>query len=1640
MPKDVIGPDPEVVGTGGEVDGMVMALIESASDGDTEVRKAFHAAIRDLGKQQPTLVLTSCEKYLHDHKKLDLQHRIILIQIMRDVVYDAMDHLPPKLAERIVRLAADEMTFKQEIMKDWQSAASSLIVSIGSVYGQIVLDVIKDMFTPGVVPHYFVIKTLADFAATNAFAVVPALPEIIGRCLPMLGMIRHDNMRWVFSVAFSKFCDAILNYTANKERAGDQSITIDRFSEPIYSAFEVLHGVWFNSKEVRLRMAVIEALGLMAHILKREKLQQVLEKLIPSIIGQFKGKLASDMLPLTQGLCTVLDAATKEGDTMLEPQLEFLLTNLQPLLLFFPSATDQAQTRNFNELLRCFEKLCIPFSEKLVAFLFLKLEIRDERTRIGTLLCLKHLINSSGEHLRNKKELIVTGLKPLLEEPSLKVKQTLATVIVAMAHHDYLSLEGGEALVRFIVDQSAIPDHICNPPMAKDKKKKPLADDEVTPLQLRQMCDNIILMSSRTIGCMDLVLWPFLLQFIVPVEYTEALPVLCQALTTLGDKLSDAESDSYDIDFETEVNLPSPHEIFARLLVVIGQPLHRKRGMEALKLLQAMSVNIHENVEELWDAIIPKLTEYLQENSGNADEWQVKHQSTWEDLILKLLSKTLDAIASEGWVVRLGEALTNHFTFYPNQSEAKSLISKYLGVVMRKATKQDFLEKTLVALFESVDHTSQMERDGCAKGFGFCASSHLDTVIEQLVQLTKRDMIRKSTGFLGMLKDKSEAEVARIKATIMLTWGYVTLFAPPSQIGSRIEVRVMASILPHFSNVRETLVKENLIRCVELIGKALHPSHLKGETVNLLRRSELLGFMEQYMKMESPTMITTETRALCMDACAALIELEPTLSEADLHQLLEVSVGCVFDIALPAEGDEKTQALIDKARKSLGGLFAVVIRKDPTMDCLKSVYKHLAPYIVSVKDHQREHMMAAVHDVLEVLYTRTKEKALHAPTSSGATPMSGFGKLLADLIPRCADPSLSVRQHALGSIMTLLHIRRVYEGDMNEDDPIINAIPKLQARAQSGESQPLFSVMNDLSKVLAKKISSSELLDLIYPLFEGLMDVFTDSGDGCCVVVNGLFKQRGAELENDVDAMLDGLHEKLGVVPQERTKTGILRAIRTLALHHIDAVIKKMLTFDLPFAPTVVDIWHTLAVDHNLASHILSELLNILDSSLPYQMDKGRKLQTLPPMKATCAMRELFVVEEMAQLAQEKYSPIISQLMIRVGSCVGVMGESGLNPLQDAIEALKQFLVRSDSDSIIQTLDETQAWPLFENEFENNYPITIIVAGLCKMKPELIPGLVEFFDGVMKRVYDPQRVVAVALFAEVINQQCAGDLSLMVRLRNGLLAKIMDTSHVVRMLCMRGLGNVASLPDEHIRKHSTAVLSAVMTGMDDRNDPNDDITLEAMRTLNKIFEKVEEDTIRNILINISLRIRPCFEKDKPAVRSAAIELFGNLSQFGDGPSKQPFLEQIHSNIISFVLHLQDSDETVCRAVRQALVKLAPLLESQQLTQLFEKTAREDRVAHYGEFLNQLCRILIKDFRDKISFYTMNTADFFKAHKPDIRTSAAMLMGALLCNIPADDRRDITKEHVCGELVRLLRDPVSDVRQQAAASISLLFDY
>ena len=48
----------------------------------------------------------------------------------------------------------------------------------------------------------------------------------------------------------------------------------------------------------------------------------------------------------------------------------------------------------------------------------------------------------------------------------------------------------------------------------------------------------------------------------------------------------------------------------------------------------------------------------------------------------------------------------------------------------------------------------------------------------------------------------------------------------------------------------------------------------------------------------------------------------------------------------------------------------------------------------------------------------------------------------------------------------------------------------------------------------------------------------------------------------------------------------------------------------------------------------------------------------------------------------------------------------------------------------------------------------------------------------------------------------------------------------------------------------------------------------------------------------------------PAVRAAAFTLFGTLSRFGRGPSEGPFFEQIQTNFVSLLLHLNEGDPVV----------------------------------------------------------------------------------------------------------------------------------
>jgi hypothetical protein len=59
-------------------------------------------------------------------------------------------------------------------MAEWQGAASAVLVSAGMRWPDLVMDQLLARFAPGSLPHYFVMKTLGDFTASNRN--IPFLP------------------------------------------------------------------------------------------------------------------------------------------------------------------------------------------------------------------------------------------------------------------------------------------------------------------------------------------------------------------------------------------------------------------------------------------------------------------------------------------------------------------------------------------------------------------------------------------------------------------------------------------------------------------------------------------------------------------------------------------------------------------------------------------------------------------------------------------------------------------------------------------------------------------------------------------------------------------------------------------------------------------------------------------------------------------------------------------------------------------------------------------------------------------------------------------------------------------------------------------------------------------------------------------------------------------------------------------------------------------------------------------------------------------------------------------------------------------------------------------------------------------------
>ncbi|XP_053100905.1 maestro heat-like repeat-containing protein family member 1 isoform X2 [Hemicordylus capensis] len=1640
--------------TDSRVKRLAMTLMDATTDKDPLVHEQIFSALCYLGAAEPEEILNACEEYLRHHDKLAYPHRIIILRAMEAVVKSSLPHLDKSTAKIAIFLASNEMTKSKDLILEWQQAASNVLVAVGRRFINKVMEEVLTKFQPGVLPHYFIVQTFANLSLANVFGMVPFLNSILGTMLPMLGMAKQENMKAAFCYALQSFSESIQEYLANLDKAPDPTVRRDTFSSEISSAYEVLFNSWLQSREAKLRVAVVEALGPMSHLMPSEKLEEQLPRLLPGLLALYRRP--SEAYYVSKSLCQILEASVDVGSRSLDTQLDALLSALQLQICTPLDSSMSVQLKNHNEVLRCFTVLASSFPDRLLGFLLPKLESGSERARVGTLTILRQVINSASSQMEIKKPFILSAMKLPLQDNSNKVKRAVVQLISAMAHHGYLEQAGGEALVEFLIRQCALPgDQSSQLP-----RRHSLETEDLTDSHVRDISVNTLFLLSTTVDRMDDVLWPFLLEFVIPVHLSNALAPLCKSLVYLAAKKQEEGEEDLRLHYEANGSLPSAYALLGRLLVATSQPYRGGgQGAAALRLLGVLHLSIHKTLEPLWSKKIPALVEHLEANTQ-----ATLSQAAWEDQLLKFLQETLMTISDATWTCQLTLEMCRQLSSYNGSSSEKNFLYKSIGTSLAACANKDLVRKQLQDLLETARYHEEAEREGLASCLGLCAVNYLDETLAKLEEFVKSDVFRKSAGLFSIFKDRSDHEVEKVKSALILCYGYVARHAPQELVLARVDADILRNIFLYFNTkvlgikveTKDLTLKLCLVRSICMICQAVSHSAQAGD-FSFSRKAELVSQMLDFIKAEPLDSLRTPVRQRVMAACMYLVLLEPPLSEAGRAELVKTCLHSVLGLPSPEgpglEAGQK-EPLWQDTLDALKDLLKSLLQRRMTPPGLQALFEHLGPWIRSTKEHERERALEVSAAVLAFYQEKLNVSAV--------VPFSTLGLLMALFCPRCTDSLAWVRQHAVDCVYSLLYIQLCYEGfSRDHRDESVEKLKALKLALRDPSVDTLFQACCNIAKVIAKRLPPDQLLSLLLAMLEGLADPDSNCSRAAAVMINSLLKERGGVLLEKVPEILVAVHAQLQEGAEGHVQRAAQQTVYILASQHKAAVVSSLLSHPLPSDSSTGTMWQALAREPILAGQVLELLLEKVNRDVPYKENKSflrgsstERVATFLPLSATCALHEIMSVPESGPAVVGLYAQLFVALLLRVSCTVGVQLPKNmqskerksvgrgqpprtLDPCSSAVETLKAMLTQGGSQEVTRALAEAGGWDLLRSTEKHPEGVALLARAMAQHAGPRLPPIVKSLAPMFNSIYDSQRVTTTAFFAELLNSNVVNDLVLLESIMDSMTARQRDPCLPVRMLALRGLGNMASGSPEKVRQHGAQLLASMINGMDDKDDPHNLVALEAMSGLSKLLAFTDERDLRSMLLHIAIRIRPFFDSEKPDLRKSSIILFGNLTKFSTGSCEEAFFEQILNGLVTLLLHLQDPKPEVVKACKFALRMCGPSMGCAVLCDMFQNHLHEDRSLHYGEFMNDVCKHLMQNYPDTLNRLVAANLFYFKSSWADIRAAAPMFVGFLVLHVDQAHGHQLDLDELIAALTVLLKDPVTAVRVKVAETLGRL---
>ncbi len=337
-----------------EVKSFCIALLELAFEKQTDIAQLAVETLQKMGRKHPATVLRTLLNYLSSDQRPSTRVRSTILTVMETTINPAIEagQLDLKLAEGLMKLAIDEMVSYAEAIPDVQLPASNILVSMGAVYCKDVVQLLCGRLVTNSLPNPCILLSLASLAILNIYGTVPHLKGVMEIVVQLVSSthVKSKSLRRSFATTLARFSEAILFYLANMERAPDESIQREWFSEDVAEGFEVLFTQWLPCKDPATCQEILEALGHMSQLLTHERLDHVAPRLLPILIQGYKGPV--EPLYVSRCFALFLDAFFNAGLVLTDVNVQEMLNALFQQVTVHPDYAQPSTVKNHYEVFK----------------------------------------------------------------------------------------------------------------------------------------------------------------------------------------------------------------------------------------------------------------------------------------------------------------------------------------------------------------------------------------------------------------------------------------------------------------------------------------------------------------------------------------------------------------------------------------------------------------------------------------------------------------------------------------------------------------------------------------------------------------------------------------------------------------------------------------------------------------------------------------------------------------------------------------------------------------------------------------------------------------------------------------------------------------------------------------------------------------------------------------------------------------------------------------------------------------------------------------------------------------------------------------------------------------------------------------